>query len=230
MPELSRRLKVISGLIKTGGSVCDVGTDHGYLPAFLYLSGNFTSVTATDLREKPLLNAKKNLKELNAEGVRLVLCDGLSKVERKEADNVVIAGMGGEIISDIISKTDFLKDETVNLVLQPTTSAKDLREFLGSDGFEVLKEMAVSENGKLYSVMQVGYSGVKRKLSDYELYIGKLDLSDETAKKYALKQLKILKKLVLDTEGIRECEEKHLNAKKIINEIENVIGEENHGS
>ena len=138
--------------------------------------------------------------------------------------------MGGEIISDIISKTDFLKDETVNLVLQPTTSAKDLREFLGSDGFEVLKEMAVSENGKLYSVMQVGYSGVKRKLSDYELYIGKLDLSDETAKKYALKQLKILKKLVLDTEGIRECEEKHLKAKKIINEIENAIGEENHGS
>ena len=138
--------------------------------------------------------------------------------------------MGGEIISDIISKTDFLKDETVNLVLQPTTSAKDLREFLGSDGFEVLKEMAVSENGKLYSVMQVGYSGVKRKLSDYELYIGKLDLSDETAKKYALKQLKILKKLVLDTEGIRECEGKHLKAKKIINEIENAIGEENHGS
>ena len=65
MPELSRRLKVISGLIKTGGSVCDVGTDHGYLPAFLYLSGDFTSVTATDLREKPLLNAKKNLKEFN---------------------------------------------------------------------------------------------------------------------------------------------------------------------
>ena len=230
MPELSRRLKVISGLIKTGGSVCDVGTDHGYLPAFLYLSGNFTSVTATDLREKPLLNAKKNLKELNAEGVRLVLCDGLSQVKREEADNVVIAGMGGEIISDIISKTDFLKDETVNLILQPTTSAKDLRIFLGLSGFEVIKETAVSENGKLYSVMQVRFSGNKRKLSDYELYIGKLDLSDETAKKYALKQLKILKKLVLDTEDIKECEEKNLKAKKIISEIENAIGEENHES
>ena len=230
MPELSRRLKVISGLIKTGGSVCDVGTDHGYLPAFLYLSGNFTSVTATDLREKPLLNAKKNLKELNAESVRLVLCDGLSKVKREEADNVVIAGMGGEIISDIISKTDFLKDKTVNLILQPTTSAKDLRIFLGLSGFEVKKETAVSENGKLYSVMQVRFSGNKRKLSDYELYIGKLDLSDETAKKYALKQLKILKKLVLDTEGIKECEEKNLKAKKIISEIENAIGEENHES
>lgn len=230
MPELSRRLKVISGLIKTGGSVCDVGTDHGYLSAFLFLSGNFTSVTATDLREKPLLNAKKNLKELNAEGVRLVLCDGLGKVKREEADNVVIAGMGGEIISDIISKTDFLKDETVNLILQPTTSAKDLRIFLGLSGFEVIKETAVSENGKLYSVMQVRFSGNRRKLSDYELYIGKLDLSDETAKKYALKQLKILKKLVLDTEGIKECEEKNLKAKKIISEIENAIGEENHES
>ena len=138
--------------------------------------------------------------------------------------------MGGEIISDIISKTDFLKDETVNLILQPTTSAKDLRIFLGLSGFEVKKETAVSENGKLYSVMQVRFSGNKRKLSDYELYIGKLDLSDETAKKYALKQLKILKKLVLDTEGIKECEEKNLKAKKIINEIENAIGEENHES
>ena len=55
-------------------------------------------------------------------------------------------------------------------------------------------------------------------------------MSDETAKKYALKQLKILKKLVLDTKGIKECEEKNLKAKKIISEIENAIGEENHES
>ena len=64
MPVLSERLKLIASMVPQGKSVCDVGTDHGYLPAALCLSGKYSSITATDIREKPLENARKNLEKL----------------------------------------------------------------------------------------------------------------------------------------------------------------------
>ena len=140
MIELSKRLSLIAQFVNEGSSVCDVGTDHGYLPAFLYLSGRCKSVSATDINEKPLLSARNNLDRLGANGVKLVLCDGLAGVTRDDADTVIIAGMGGEVISGIIARAEFLRDDTVSLVLQPTTAAKELRLFLAQKGFAVERE------------------------------------------------------------------------------------------
>lgn len=230
MLKLSVRLSVITGLIEAGGSVCDVGTDHGYLPAFLYLSGKYSKITATDIRQKPLLTAQKNFKNLGVSGVKLILCDGLEKVSREEADNVVIAGMGGEVISKIIGNTEFLKDPSVNLVLSPTTSAYFLRNFLSKSGFEILKETAVEENGKFYAVMKVRYTGIKSSPDFAAIYLGKLDLSDKTALSYAKKQLSVKKRLVLDLSATDKNREEYSEAQKICKELEKKISEAENGA
>ena len=113
MNELSKRLKTIASFVPKGKSVCDVGTDHGYLPAALCLAGVYKSVTATDVKEKPLENACKNLKKLGVTNVELIRCDGLSAVPYEKAEAVVIAGMGGDVISGIIERCPY-KEKSVN--------------------------------------------------------------------------------------------------------------------
>ena len=101
MLDLSLRLKTIASLVPFGARVCDVGTDHGYLSIHLKQSGIAKQVIASDLRPDPLENAKKNIKYLNVTGIDLRLGNGLQPVTENEVDTVIIAGMGGEVISAI---------------------------------------------------------------------------------------------------------------------------------
>lgn len=196
MPSLSERLKTIASLVPQGTSVCDVGTDHGYLPAALYLSGNYRSVTATDIREKPLQNAKTNTEKAGASGVKLVLCDGLSAVKCEDAETVIIAGMGGDVISGIIERCPYRNKST--FILQPMTAAPFLRTFLAKNGFCVKKETAVTENNKIYSVMVCRFDGKKRELSPSKKRIGELKPTTDENLKYIKKQYDICLKCVND--------------------------------
>lgn len=223
MLALSKRLKLIAELVKSGSSVCDVGTDHGYLPAFLYLSGKCKSVTATDIREKPLSNARQNLERLGADGVQLLLCDGLSAVNRNMADTVIIAGMGGEVISGIIDRADFLKDSTVSLILQPMTAADSLREYLAQEGFCVTSETAVGENGKIYSVMTAKFSGVPYELSDVRRLIGLLTPQDDESAEYIQKQKKIVSKCVDELQNVPHKREEYLRCKNILEQLNEIL-------
>ena len=209
MTVLSKRLSLIADLVDAGSSVCDVGTDHGYLPAFLYLCGKCKSVIATDINEKPLRCAQKNLARLGADGVRLVLCDGLDGLGLKDADTVIIAGMGGEVISGIIDRAPFLRDEAVKLILQPTTSAKDLRLYLSANGFCVRREQAVCENGKIYSVMSVGFCGAPYTLSETEQLIGALVPDCADAREYIKKQYRIISKRAADLASVSHKKEEY---------------------
>lgn len=222
MLELSKRLSLIANFVNEGSSVCDVGTDHGYLPAFLYLSGKTKNVIATDINEKPLQSAQKNLEKLGAYGVKLVLCDGLSGVEQENIDTVIIAGMGGEVISGIIQRAAFLKDRTKTLILQPTTAAKELRLFLAQNGFTVEREQALQENEKIYSVMLVRFTGQSCTLSDTQAVIGILKPNYNEAVQYIQKQYNIADKCACQLENVlrKQDEYKHyLNLKEDLKKI-----------
>jgi tRNA (adenine22-N1)-methyltransferase len=200
MRPISERLSLIASFIPEGDNVCDVGTDHGYLAAFLSLSGKYGKITATDIGKLPLENARTNLERLGIEGVDLVLCDGLCGVARDRADTVIIAGMGGDVISGILSRSEFIKDKDVTLILQPMTAADTLRQYLADNGFEVINEVALEENRKIYSIMVCKYSGVPYFLDDTRLRIGILRPKTEANKKYILKQAKICEKCAKDLE------------------------------
>lgn len=228
MKPLKERLSLIASMVTKGRSVCDVGTDHGYLPAFLYLTGASDKITATDIRQKPLCNAKENIERLGAKGVRLVLCDGLSGVNREDADNVIIAGMGGEVISGIIQRTPWIKDKDINIILQPMTASCELRRYLADNGFMVVREEAVADGKKIYSVMLVRFCGERYCLSDVQERIGLLMPTTPSARLYIEKQLGICQKALAQMAGrLEETEdykEKLLLKQKLIEILENGNG------
>ena len=186
---LTKRLSLIASLVPENSNVCDVGTDHAYLPIMLIKSKKARRVIATDIRPLPLENARKNIALSGVVGIETRLCDGLSSVKKSEADTVIIAGIGGEVISGIIKRTGWLKlSPPVLLILQPTTSPEILRRYLCENGFEISDETAVEENGKVYSVIRAVYTGKIICCPDWFYYIGKTDLSAPDGRLYAEKQ------------------------------------------
>lgn len=220
MPGLGKRLGAVAALVPQGARVCDVGTDHGYLAIYLKSSGIAEQVIATDIRVSPLENARANILKSGASGIETRLCDGLSGVSKGEADTVIIAGMGGEVISGILSACDWVK-EIPTVILQPTTSAEALRRFLAENGFEIKKEPAVSENGRVYSVILTSCSGNTTAVPEYTYYTGKLDPSDYDGLLSLKKQQKRFKNCADAVQGIKGRENEWCKFKALAESIGN---------
>lgn len=97
--------------------------------------------------------------------------DGLHKIDF--ADDVIICGMGGELIAEIISGCRFTSTDT-RFILQPMTKADTLRKWLYSSGFEILEERAAYDAGKTYTVMLVRFCGEKREIDEVFAFTGKI--------------------------------------------------------
>lgn len=189
MPLLSKRLKLIASLVPIGARVCDIGADHGYLSIELIKSGIASSVIATDINEKPLNHAKENI-EKSGLSIELRLCDGLAGISPNEVDTVIIAGMGGEVIAGIIDRGEKVTKNASLILLQPTTSPEVLREFLYKNGYEIIKEEPLFENGKLYSVMVCRFSGIITDFEPQTCFVGKLSPKSADGRLYIEKQYK----------------------------------------
>ena len=226
MQKLSKRLSLAASFVKRGSKVCDVGTDHGYLPLFLYKEGRVESVCATDINEKPLENAKRTFMAEGACEIPLYLCDGLEKIDRNIADTVIIAGMGGEVISGIIDRASFVKDGSVSLILQPMTAARELRIYLSENGFFVEREEAVEDGGRVYSVMLARYDGVSRKTDALTERIGviKPDTKDNLA--YIKRQKRLCGELCSSIENIEEKTELYKRESEALKKLEETVGRE----
>lgn len=217
---LSKRLSVIAALVPHGARVCDIGTDHAYLPIELARRGDIKSIIATDVNEKPLASAKRSLKKAGVTSVSLRLCDGLSGISPAEADTFVIAGMGGEVIAGILAASTIPTTEPYPLlILQPTTSPEVLRSFLVGGGFKIIGETAIDENGHLYSVITAKYSDEKLTHSEAYYYYGELDPANECDRLYIKKQYERLKKCADALSENQKLSEKYLYYKTLTDEL-----------
>ncbi len=193
-----QRLLTVAEMIRRGNRVADIGTDHAYLAIHLIENEISTFVIAADIVDGPLENAKEHVEKA---GLREKICirksDGLKNIHPNEIDTVVIAGMGGDVISKIISDAPWLKNEGYELLLQPMSSAPDLRRFLSREGFEIKEEKATLAADRIYSVMKAVFVGGKRQISTCEALVGKLcDAPDELALRYIERVKKINQKTV----------------------------------
>lgn len=177
--KLTRRLTAAFTLVREGRTVADIGTDHAYLPIALVNEGRCKKAYASDVGKGPLERAKDNIALSGLDGIiETVLTDGAAYFDGI-ADEFIIAGMGGELIYKIITEAPFLKSPDIHMVLQPMTKVPFLRKALLNDGFYIDREKILREDGKIYTIMSVGFDGVKRELSDIEYLTG--NVSDAVA-------------------------------------------------
>jgi len=187
---LSSRLSLIASLVPDGARVVDVGTDHAYLPIELIKSGKARSVIATDIRKGPLDKANANIKAAGVRGIKTILSDGVTAVDKDSFDTLVIAGMGGDTAVHILSDCPELKREGITLILQVMSSADVLRDYLAESGFFVETEPCVLDSGRVYSIMLTHFDGKKRTLTGAERAVGKTPFySSEYNEKYIEKAL-----------------------------------------
>lgn len=148
---ISNRLKVLADYVPCGSIVADIGTDHGYLPVYLILKGISPRAIAADIRRGPLEAARSNVMQYQAAGkIDLRLGNGLQVLAPGEADTIVIAGMGGGTIRNILQASPEVAATARRLILQPMADEKDLRLFLLEHGWTIVDETLLLEDGRLY--------------------------------------------------------------------------------
>ena len=191
---LSDRLSAAASLVKGGGIVADIGTDHGYLPVYLIQSGKIERAIAADIGKMPLENARKAVVQYGlADKIELRLSDGLSSFRENEIDEIVFAGMGGTLIAEKLKETSWIKKEKYHFVFQPQSRAEDLREFLFANGFEIGDEIAVHEGNRFYIAFDAYYTGKIREFTAADCFLGKLPKTED-AKVHIKKQVDRLQK------------------------------------
>ncbi len=178
MLNISKRLKTAADFV-IGENVADIGSDHGILAAFLAKTGRFKKIIATDINAGPLSAAQKTVTRYGLENiVETRLCAGLSFISVGEADTIVIAGMGGALIQEILSNDIDVAQSAKRLVLQPQDHVEDVRRYLHNAGFRIEDETVVCDNMKFYNVIvaEIG----EEQYTDEEYFTGRKALLSQS--------------------------------------------------
>ncbi len=190
MQKLSKRLFAVASLVEQGASVADVGTDHGYIPVFLVKAGIAKSAVAMDINDGPLSSCRALVEQEElSDYIDIRLSDGLERLEPDECDTIIIAGMGAELIADILSKCSYINEK--HLILQPMTHPEIARKFLYDNGFEINNDIIVYDSKHYYSVFDTYYTGEVRQHSACDYYLG--NITDFSHKAYFYHLLNYLK-------------------------------------
>lgn len=153
--ELSKRLQTVAMAVTPGNRVADVGTDHGYIPIYLMKKGICPKAYAMDVNKGPLARAAQHIEqEMLSDRIETRLGDGLSQLSPKEADTIIIAGMGGELICRILKEASSFLSAGREFILQPQSEWFKVRHLLHNFGYHIEKEWFLKEEGKYYVVIK----------------------------------------------------------------------------
>lgn len=186
--ELSKRLNWIINEMDKADVIMDVGTDHGYIAIELIKRNIAHKVIASDINKDPLNKAKLNVSlEGLSSKIDLRLGGGLAPVKNNEVQGVLIAGMGGNLIRDILEKDIDKVKNMKYLVLQPAQNPEVLREYLYTGNYEVIDEDVCEDEGKYYELFKVRYkenNSTKLEEIFYEISPVLLNKKSEVFKSY----------------------------------------------
>ncbi|TJX14711.1 SAM-dependent methyltransferase [Tissierella creatinini] len=165
---LSKRLQKIADFVPNNSITADIGTDHGYIPRYLVEYKISKLVIASDVSQGSLDKTISYIDELGLNNKIIPrLGDGLEVLKPYEVDTVVIAGMGGLLIRDILEKNKGITNSITHFVLQPMVASKELRKYLLNNGFMILDEELVFEDEKFYEII---YAKKGKDLVEKDIY------------------------------------------------------------
>lgn len=168
--ELSKRLEAIVSFVEKDCKAADVGTDHGYVPIALIKRGIVDSIIAMDVKPGPLKRAQEHVKQMElSEWIDLRLSDGLDRLVPGEADTVMMSGMGGYLIIQLLHRGQQVLKDVKTLILSPQSAAAAVRKYIMKIGFSIVKEVMVEDDEKFYTVIKAS------RIKDCEIPAGAAD-------------------------------------------------------
>ena len=228
--QLAQRLSSVASMVTAGNCLADVGTDHGYVPIYLYERNIIPHAIAMDVNKGPLERATLHIAESGMkEAIETRLSDGLAALKPGEADSVVIAGMGGPLIIRILSAYPETTESLKELILQPQSEIPEVRIWLYENGYEIVEEHMVFEDGKYYPMFKAVKNPQAEKLSDLEYKFGKLSVLGEkdVLKAYLVREVankqNILNKLM--EENSEKSKGRAEEMKALLAELEEMLRE-----
>lgn len=201
------RMTLIYDLVRTGSRVLDVGTDHAIIPIELVKNKKSPCAAVTDISRPSLDKGERNIAAAWLSGLIKAYCtDGTLGVPLDSIDDIIIAGMGGELIVKILSQDERLRNGKLRFILQPMTKPEETRRYLYENGFTVLSETKVLSEGRVYAVISAEYSGSKHEYSLSELLLGVTPMKENPADIIYAERL--LSALETRLSGLKRAEEK----------------------
>lgn len=200
---LSKRLKNVADMVTKGYIVADIGTDHGYVPIYLIKNGIVPKAYAMDINEGPLKIADKNIcLESLQDKITTVLSDGMNEMTSEMAESVVIAGMGGDLITDILNRGKNIKG-IKELVLSPHKRVDIVRKYLLDNNWKITDENMVIDNNKFYTILRAVPEKEESEYDETEIMYGRLLLTTKNPvlKKYLEKENKMYEEVLKKVEN-----------------------------
>ena len=172
---LSPRLQIIANSINSYVIMADIGSDHAHLPIYLLKNNRIKKAIATDVNKGPIEIAKSRIQGDNlTNSIETRLGNGLCALKKDEADVIVIAGMGGILITEILEDGIDIARSAKQLVLQPMRDSDLLRRWLYKNSFHIVNEELVKEEDKIYEVIWAANGAVEFDRQDLMLIGDKL--------------------------------------------------------
>ncbi|MBN2853161.1 MAG: SAM-dependent methyltransferase [Clostridia bacterium] len=218
---MSNRLRMISDAVRKCSYVHDIGTDHAYVPIDLIQKRICDKAFACDVKKGPLLIADKNIEKYKLQGMIVTrLGDGLAAV-LEEPDCIIIAGMGGILISQLINNHIDIAKRAGQLVVQAMNHEEIVRESLLNQGFSIEFEKLIGEGHKIYNMMSYKYAGKENDYFAYEYYTSRylVEEKDMLLKPYLKGKLKRLHDIAKGQHLTDSVDEKLLSIKEKMEEI-----------
>ena len=195
MFELSKRLKQCASLVNSD-SMVDIGTDHAKLPIWMIKNQLIQYSIASDITKFSVRRSLNNVKKYNLEDkIKVVLSDGFTNIDENFSDCVVIAGLGGESISNILKNCQWKNKKDKKFILQPSKSDSYLRDFLYKNGFCIESEFIVNDHNYSYSTILSRYSGKSYHFDEIYPFIGKI-IPCKDSSDYIKKQIRYVEKIL----------------------------------
>jgi tRNA (adenine22-N1)-methyltransferase len=183
--QLTKRLQAVADLVTCGSRVADVGCDHAYISIYLAEHNISPAVIAMDINKGPLERAKANIVKYGYDmQIETRLSNGLKRLKPNESDSIIIAGMGGALIADILTEGLEVMHSAKELILQPQSEIHKVRQLLSNQNFLIIRENMLIEDGKYYTMMKAIPANACNNPDEYILskeehfYFGKMLLDE----------------------------------------------------
>ncbi len=230
MMELSKRLQMVASMVTPGMRLADVGTDHAYIPIYLTEQQVIPEAIAMDINKGPLERAEEHIKEHGLEDrIQTRLSDGLQKLKSGEVDAMIAAGMGGALVIRILEDGKEVAKSLKELILQPQSELEKVRRYLLQNGYRIIDENMVLDEGKYYPMMKIQPCS-EEEVEEYapeELKYGKwlLQKANPVLKQFLEKEIQIDSEILaaLTSQDSTRARTREQELQTEINEIKEII-------